>query len=76
MRFLLGDVAYDDPALRRPARPTADAGHAPARPPYPHTDAGVGGPARLPPLRSQAIENFNGQFKGIFDCTDRSPPAA
>ncbi len=34
---------------------------------YPHTDAGVEVRRVFHQLRSVAIENFNGQFKGIFD---------
>ena len=34
---------------------------------YPHTDAGVGVRRVFHELRSRAIENFNGQFKSIFD---------
>ncbi|MBI3966119.1 MAG: hypothetical protein HY329_10835, partial [Chloroflexi bacterium] len=35
---------------------------------YPHTDAGVEVRRLFHQLRSHAMENFNGQFKGIFDC--------
>ena len=37
------------------------------RGPYPHTDDGVEVRRVFHTLRSVAIENFNGQFKGIFD---------
>ncbi len=37
------------------------------RGPYPHTDAGVEVRRIFHELRSRAIENFNGQFKSIFD---------
>ena len=35
--------------------------------PYPHTDAGVEVRRIFHELRSRTIENFNGQFKSIFD---------
>lgn len=35
--------------------------------PYPHTDDGVEVRRIFHKLRSRAIENFNEQFKGIFD---------
>jgi hypothetical protein len=71
--FLLGDKTYNDPALR-----TLCAQHqrmlvATQRGPYPHTDGGVEVRRLFHQLRSHAIENFNGQFKGIFDCS-RSVP--
>ena len=70
LRFLLGDQHYRDRALetlceQREAilvttRNTK--GH-----PYPHSDPGVEVRRILHKTRSLAIENFNEQFKGIFD---------
>ncbi len=70
LRFLLGDRAYRDASLEAlceeretflvTTRNTA--GH-----PYPHKDAGVQVRRILHKTRSIAIENFNQQFKGIFD---------
>jgi len=67
VRYVLGDKHYNDVALRelcaedercmvttRPGR-------------YPHTDDGVEVRRIFHKLRSTAIENFNEQFKGIFD---------
>jgi hypothetical protein len=40
---------------------------------YPHTDDGVAVRRIFHELRSRASENFNGQFKGIFDCARPVP---
>ncbi len=40
---------------------------------YPHEDDGVEVRRILHKERSVAIENFNGQFKAIFDVTDAVP---
>ena len=40
---------------------------------YPHTDDGVEVRRVFHKLRSLAIENFNGQFKGIFDAHGSVP---
>ncbi len=40
---------------------------------YPHIDGGVEVRRLFHALRSRAIENFNGQFKGIFDCGGQVP---
>jgi DDE family transposase len=65
--FVLGDTAFNDPALRthcqRHQRTLVTTAHGP----YPHTDDGVEVRRLFHQLRSHAIENFNGQFKGIFD---------
>ncbi len=65
-RFVLGDTHYNDPAIRHHC--TADGRFlvATRRGPYPHTDDGVEVRRIFHTLRSLAIENFNGQFKGIF----------
>lgn len=73
LRFLLGDTHYHDPDLRARCADdgrelvTTRRGH------YPHTDGGVEVRRLFHALRSQAIENFNGQFKGIFDCGGQVP---
>ena len=43
------------------------------RGPYPHTDDGVEVRRLFHELRSRAIENFNEQFKGIFDAHGQVP---
>jgi hypothetical protein len=67
-RFVLGDTHYNAPEVRKSCesqeRILVASGHRGA---YPHTDAGVGVRRIFHELRSRAIENFNGQFKSIFD---------
>ena len=67
LRFLLGDTGYADPDLRE--RVAADGRELVTgrRGRYPHTDGGVEVRRVFHALRSKAIENFNGQFKAIFD---------
>jgi Transposase DDE domain len=66
-RFVLGDAHYNAPEVRQlcesQGRILVASGHGS----YPHTDAGVGVRRVFHELRSRAIENFNGQFKSIFD---------
>ena len=70
LRFLLGDRSYHDQALEElcEGRETVlvttrnTKGH-----PYPHKDPGVEVRRIMHKTRSLAIENFNEQFKGIFD---------
>jgi hypothetical protein len=67
VRFVLGDKHYNDPELRELCEEderclvTTQTGR------YPHTDDGVEVRRLFHKLRSTAIENFNEQFKGIFD---------
>ena len=67
VRFVLGDKHYNDPKLRELCEEderylvTTQSGR------YPHTDDGVEVRRIFHKLRSTAIENFNEQFKGIFD---------
>jgi Transposase DDE domain len=71
--FLLGDTNYNDPELRERC---ADDGReliATRRGPYPHADGGVEVRRIFHALRSRAVENFNGQFKAIFDCGGQVP---
>ncbi len=70
LRFLLGDRAYLDHVLEELCEQRGvvlvtthnTKGH-----PYPHTDPGVEVRRMLHKIRSLTIENFNEQFKGIFD---------
>lgn len=73
VRFVLGDTAYNDPALRRLCKQQGRILVATRRGPYPHTDTGVEVRKIFHALRSRAIENFNGQFKAIFAFLDRVP---
>jgi hypothetical protein len=67
VRFVLGDKHSNDPELRELCEEderslvTTQTGR------YPHTDGGVEVRRIFHKLRSTAIENFNEQFKGIFD---------
>jgi DDE family transposase len=73
MRFLLGDTAYNDPELREECEMKGITLITPKRGPYPHTDKGVDVRRIFHQLRSHAIENFNGQFKSIFDARQPVP---
>jgi hypothetical protein len=68
LRFLLGDTSYNDSALTERCAADGRLLVTTKRGPYPHTDAGVEVRRVFHELRSRAIENFNGQFKSIFDC--------
>ena len=67
MRYVLGDRHYNTPELREQCAEdgrylvTSRYGR------YPHSDDGVEVRRIFHKLRSTAIENFNEQFKGIFD---------
>ncbi len=65
--FVLGDTSYNDPAVRDHCAARGRTLVASKRGAYPHTDDGVAVRRIFHELRSRAIENFNGQFKGIFD---------
>jgi len=67
VRFVLGDTNYQDPALHTHCAEADRFLVATRRGRYPHTDDGVEVRRVFHKLRSLAIENFNGQFKGIFD---------
>jgi hypothetical protein len=70
LRFVLGDQHYHDPELDTlcaQRQYTLVATHSTKGHPYPHTDPGVEVRRILHKTRSLAIENFNEQFKGIFD---------
>jgi hypothetical protein len=67
VRFILGDTAYQDPALHQECATADRFLVATRRGAYPHTDDGVEVRRVFHKLRSLAIENFNEHFKGIFD---------
>ena len=67
VRFVLGDTNYQDPALHEHCAAADRFLVATRRGRYPHRDDGVEVRRVFHALRSLAIENFNGQFKGIFD---------
>ena len=73
IRFILGDTAYDDPELSQQCAADGRVLVTSKRGPHPHTDAGVEVRRIFHELRSRALENFNGQFKGIFDCHGQVP---
>ena len=68
-----GDTRYNDPAVRDHCARTNRFLVATRRGAYPHTDDGVEVRRIFHKLRSPAIENFNGQFKGIFDAHGSVP---
>jgi hypothetical protein len=71
--YLLGDTHYNDPALRQLCQREGRILVATRRGRHPHPDPGVGVRKVFHELRSRAIENFNGQFKAIFEFLDRVP---
>ena len=73
VRFVLGDQHYNDPALRDHCAAHGRVLVTPKRGAYPHQDEGVEVRRIFHELRSRAIENFNGQFKAIFDCREQVP---
>ncbi len=74
-RFILGDTHYNAPEVRKlcesQGRILVASGHGGGA--YPRTDAGAGVRRVFHELRSRAIENFNGQFKSIFDGQGQVP---
>jgi hypothetical protein len=73
LRYLLGDTHYNAPNVRRAWESfdrflvTSQYGR------YPHTDIGKEVRRVFHKLRSITIENFNEQFKGIFDVHGQVP---
>jgi hypothetical protein len=67
VRVVLGDQHYNTPELAELCAEDERLLVTPRRGRYPHTDAGVEVRRIFHKLRSTAIENFNEQFKGIFD---------
>jgi hypothetical protein len=66
-RFVLGDLHYNAPNVRAACASAERVLVATRYGPYPHTDDGVEVRRIFHKLRSVTIENFNEQFKGIFD---------
>jgi hypothetical protein len=73
VRFVLGDQHYNDPSLHARCAGQDRVLVTTKRGAYPHHDAGVEVRRIFHELRSRAIENFNGQFKAIFDCGGQVP---
>lgn len=73
VRFVLGDQHYADPALQALCAAQHRVLVTTKRGAYPHHDEGVEVRRIFHALRSRAIENFNGQFKSIFDCGGQVP---
>ena len=73
LRFLLGDTSYDDPALRQQCAAVDRVLVTSKHGAYPHTDAGKEVRRVFHQLRSHAIENFNEQYKALFDCHGAVP---
>ena len=70
LHFLLGDQHYYDQSLQRLCEQRGCVlvtSHTGKNNPYPHHDEGVEVMKILHKSRSVAIENFNEQFKAIFD---------
>jgi len=67
VRVVLGDQHYNTPELEALCAEDERLLVTPRRGRYPHTDGGVEVRRLFHKLRSTAIENFNEQFKGIFD---------
>ncbi len=70
LRFLLGDQHYHDHTLQEQCEQKGCilvTSHTGKNNPYPHQDDGVEVRKILHKTRSLAIENFNEQFKAIFD---------
>jgi hypothetical protein len=73
VRFVLGDQHYNAPNVHQVCQHT-DRNLVTSQPgPYPHTDIGVEVRRIFHKLRSKTIENFNEQFKGIFDAHGQVP---
>jgi len=66
-RFVLGDTHYNAPEVRELCEEQDRILVASRHGGYPHTDNGVEVRRVFHELRSRAIENFNEQFKAIFD---------
>jgi hypothetical protein len=73
VRFILGDQHYNDPVLQDLCAAQDRVLVTTQRGAYPHTDDGVEVRRVFHALRSRAIENFNGQFKSIFDVRGQVP---
>jgi hypothetical protein len=71
--FVLGDLHYNAPNVRAACTQAGQVLVATEYGPYPHTDEGVEVRRVFHKLRSVTIENFNEQFKGIFDAHGAVP---
>ncbi len=73
VKAILGDLHYNDPELMRLCESQGRLLITTKRGKYPHTDEGVEVRRIFHQLRSHAIENFNAQFKAIFNCLGQVP---
>ena len=73
VRFVWGDPAYNAPDLHQRWAAAERTWVTPPRGRYPHTDDGVEVRRLFHPRHSLAIENFNEQFKGMFDAHGQVP---
>ena len=71
--FVLGDQHYNAPNVQQVCQHTGRELVTSRPGPYPHTDIGVEVRRIFHTLRSKTIENFNEQFKGIFDAHGQVP---
>jgi len=71
--YLLGDLHYNAPNVRQAWESFDRYLVVPQYGPYPHTDSGKEVRRIFHELRHIAIENFNEQFKGIFDAHGQVP---
>jgi hypothetical protein len=65
-KYVLGDTSYNDPDLHALCAREGRILVTTQRGPYPHRDPGAPVRKVFHELRSRTIENFNGQFKNIF----------
>jgi hypothetical protein len=72
-RFVLGDLHYNAPNVQETCDQAGRILVTTQYGAYPHTDDGVTVRRIFHKLRSTAIENFNEQFKGIFDGHSQVP---
>ena len=72
-RFILGDLHYNAPNVQETCAQGGQILVTTQYGPYPHTGDGVEVRRVFHKLRSVAIENFNEQFKGIFDGHSQVP---
>jgi hypothetical protein len=73
VRYVLGDQHYRAPNVAQVCQHTGRTLVTSQPGAYPHTDAGVAVRRILHKLRSITIENFNEQFKGMFDVHGQVP---
>ena len=71
--FVLGDLHYNAPNVRELCEKSERILVTTQYGKYPHTDDGVPVRKIFHELRSRAIENFNEQFKGMFDIHGQVP---